>query len=295
VDVRAPQTATAVEAFAGRRGSLVISELSYAAPDVSGWVYNFAGFLELYNNSDSTIYLDGKLVARGPTLMRDFRNGVAYQISCEEEAPYQLDPEGFWSSFVWRFPGSGREHPLNPGEAVVVATDGIDHRPVDPRLPDLSAADFEFIGSTDADNPTVPNMVTEGLEFFRQLGHGLLFQMAGIFYIAEGSDLALLPATDLPPNAQPAWRIPRSTVLDVLASSYAPQLEAYYSDVPLCRPWINPVFDRQPGGFLESLTTNSARRRVFMRLPNGRVILLRTKATANDFEIVGAATPGVVP
>jgi hypothetical protein len=264
------------------------------APLVNGAVYSFGTYLELYNNSDTTIYLDGKLIGLGPGFIRDFSTSVFNPVSCEEGAPYQLDPDGLWSRFIWKVPGSGRDYPLGPGGAAVLARDAVDHTRIDPRLADLSRADFEFIGSTDADNPAVPNLINVGTkEFFSVVGHGLIVGFPGIYYIADTVDLSSLPTARLPAHVELSLRIPRAKVLEVFASALTPSLEA--NQQPMCPQWIDPVFDRQPGGFLGELTTNTVVRRVFTTLPDGRVVLLRTKATANDFVLAPRATPGVVP
>jgi hypothetical protein len=293
-DVPGPQDTALVEALAGRRGSLVISELFYGTPLVNGMLYNFATYLELYNNSDTTVYLDGKLLGLGPPYIRDLSNSVYNPSSCEDGAPYQLDPDGLWTLHVWRIPGSGRDHALLAGQAVVLATDAVDHRQVDARLPDLSHADFEFIGSADADNPAVPNLIDVGpLEYFPQVGHGLRIASPGIYYVADAVDLAALPTTPLPPQGTMAPRIPRAKILDVFVTTQTPAAEA--NQPPLCPQLINPTFDRQPGHFFEEGTVNTVIRRVFASLPDGRVILLRTKATANDFAVTSPATPKAVP
>ena len=289
-----PVLDTAVAAVAGRRGSLVISEVFDGRPLINGFVYNYAGYVELYNNSDTTIYLDGKLVGLGPAYLQDCSNCVT-PLSCADGAPYQLDPDGLWSRFIWRVPGSGRDHALAPGGAVVLATDAIDHSVVDSRLPDLSHADFEFIGSTDADNPAVPNLIDVGTkEFFSIIGHGLIVGFHGIYYVADTVDLSSLPMARLPNTVELSLRVPRAKILDVFASAYTPATEANIG-LPLCPQWVNPVFDRQPGGFLEEIIVNTVVRRVFTTLTDGRVILLRTRATANDFFLSPTATPGVVP
>jgi len=288
-----PSLDTVVAAVAGRRGSLVIGEVLDGQPLVNAAVYGFSGYVELYNNSDTTIFLDGKLIGLGPPYVFDCRNCVT-PLSCEDGAPYQLDPDGLWSRFIWKIPGSGRDYPLGPGGAAVLATDAVDHTRIDPRLRDLSRADFEFIGSADADNPAVPNLINVGSkEFFSIVGHGLLVGVHGIYYIADPVDLSSLPMARLPYTDELSTRIPRAKVLDVFASAATPAQQA--NQPPLCAQWINPVFDRQPGAFLADHTSYAVVRRVFATLEDGRVILLRTKTTVNDFLISFSATPGTVP
>ena len=62
VQVSAPTTGVQVPAAAGRRGSLVISELWKGFPRLGLSSYYFGHWLELYNNADTLVPLAGKLV-----------------------------------------------------------------------------------------------------------------------------------------------------------------------------------------------------------------------------------------
>jgi hypothetical protein len=294
VTVEGPSDTSVVGVVAGRRGSLVISEVFPGQIPVDGYGYPFAMFIELYNNGDTIIYLDQKLMGLGLHIIRDY-SASPNPVTCEEGAPFQLDSLGLWSQYIWRIPGDGQTHPLPPGATAVLATDAVNHAQVDERLPDLSYATFEFIGSTDVDNPDVPNLLQVGPrgEFLAFPGHGLFFAGAGIYYIADGVDLASLPSARIPPQGISAVRIPRAKVLDVFASAYQPAAEA---TVPAqCPAWISTVFDRRPGGFFPGTTTTSTiERRLFTVLPGGQHLLQRTMATANDFTLSPSATPGRV-
>jgi hypothetical protein len=302
--VEAPGADTLVTAVAGRRGSLVIGEMYLQAP-YKGDYYFFGNYVELYNNSDTTIYLDGKLFGMGPAWGRDYSVSPNYPVSCEEGAPFQLDGDGMWSVFFYAFPGSGREHPLGPGGTAVIATDAIDHRFFDPRLPDLSHADFEFIGTNDVDNPSVPNMLNVGpKEQDAILGHGMHWASNPdlILFVANPVDLGAVPRAREPGSLNDvlAARIPHDQVLDVFASTQTPATEAAGEAAGhLARPcptFINSVFDRQPAQLIgNNLGYTGIRRRVFTTLPDGRVVLLRTRSSATDFIGDTPLTPGAVP
>ena len=303
--VEAPGADTAVAAVAGRRGSLVISEMYLSWP-FKGVKYYFAEYIELYNNSDTTIYLDGKLLGKGPGWPRDYSQGPSGRgASCEVSVPIQNDPDGLWSVFFYAFPGSGRDHPVGPGGTVVIAVDAIDHRFFDPRLADLSGADFEFIGFNDVDNPSVPNMLDVGAKQDGGfLGHGMLFASNPdlILFVADAVDLSAVPRARMPVPLDDVFapRIPREQILDVFASTQTPATEAAGESAgylaPPCPAFINPVFDRQRAELLgASLGYTGIARRVFTTLPDGRVVLLRTRSSANDFIGETPLTPGAVP
>src|SRR5207244_3358786 len=114
---------------ASRRHGLVISEFfnNVGYPPGVGDPYFYDAFVELYNNSDTTIYLDGMLLARALASPADYPN-----FPCSLYAPHQDDPAGVWVRILEMFPGSGRDFPLLPGAISVIATDAIDHRPLIP-------------------------------------------------------------------------------------------------------------------------------------------------------------------
>ena len=126
---------------------LVISEIYACGPPNAG-LYFHDKYVEVYNQTDSVLYLDGIMigdVAGNPS------NGVNYRD----------DPDYLHVARLWKFPGSGKEYPIQPGQSVVCAEDAIDHRISAPESVDLSGANFEFYKDDvpDIDNPNVPNMV----------------------------------------------------------------------------------------------------------------------------------------
>jgi hypothetical protein len=297
VDVGAPTTAATVEVAAGRRGSLVISELFAYSPKFGPQgitEYRFGMFLELYNNSDTTIYLDGKIIGEGLAWFRWYHEAI----DCVHMEKWRNDPEGIWAISFDAFPGTGQDHPLAPGGATVVATDAIDHRAVLAGFLDLSGADFEMRGSNDVDNPGVPDMIDVGLQEPGASvdGHGLWFRGEGATFVASPVDVSSLSRDSLPVNSPWYVRIPQDAILDVYSTSETPAGEAASSALgySLCPQLLNTVFDRQYASLFDRQAPLSMRRKVFATLPDGRVILLRTRSSANDFELAGP-TPGKVP
>ncbi len=63
-------------------------------------------------------------------------------------------------SAVYRVPGTGKEHPVKPGETLVLCDVGINHKIENPNSIDLSKANFEWYDDSkfDADTPEVPNL-----------------------------------------------------------------------------------------------------------------------------------------
>jgi hypothetical protein len=272
---------------ASRQRSLIISEWAFnsqRATDGAG--YGFGGFLELYNNADTTVYLDGMILAEG------FNRDYDFPLSgCAENSPYTNDPDGVWTRFFQRFPGSGRTYPLPPRQTAVVATDAIDHRPLSRVGVDLRNAAFESAGHLDADNPAVPNLVEVGLTV-HESGHGLTFRGTSVVTIlAAAGD----PATFARARFAEAdyLRIPRTLILDVL------WVESPWDvGVPPCPRLVNPAFDRQ--GSRDRGTDEIAASQVSLsRLPSlaaglGGTTLRHTRTGALDFTQT-ARSLGVVP
>jgi hypothetical protein len=295
VSVNAPSTAVQVGVAAGRRGSLVISEIFNGAPyfpNGTFYFYYFGMYVELYNNSDTTISLTGKSIALSQVYFRDF----SPPRTCPENERWWNDPEGIWAQrYLDAFPPGAT---VAPGQAVLVATDAIDHSVIVPTMHNLTHANFEYIGSNDVDNPSVPNMVVSELGEFGAglLGHGWSpWSSFGALILAESLTVSTLVRD--PQATSYVVRIPRDKILDVFSSGDIPELEAANeaAGFELCQTIVHPDFDRQYANLLDDRDPQrSVRRRVFATLPNGRVILIRTRSSRNDFE-AALPSPGSVP
>jgi hypothetical protein len=274
-----------VGAFASRRGSVVISEFwSPSRVSTTGDFYPYAGYLELYNNSDSTIYLDGMLV--GQATVGTIETMVS---TCADYEPWNLDSLGIWAQFIYQFPGDGAEYPLPAGQtAIVLATDAIDHRVAGPEAEDLSNASFEF--ETGPDNPFVPDLTNVGTRT-HPWGNGVVFYGSpAVPFIAARVDPDTLPQHLMPFYSLPHKRIPAAAVLDV-AGFYLT-----LTSVP-CPYYVHPRFLRQAAELLPrgDVDVPSTQRRVFRVLPGGRRVLLRTLVMSRDFAITAPRTPGSIP
>ena len=123
----------------GATGPLAFKELYYCGsqtPNLGSYYYD--QFYEVYNNSETTVYLDSICFT------------ILYPSTASAILPIWEDPE--WEEYVfgitcWQFPGNGTDYPLHPGETVVLAGMAVDHRLPEnnPASPvNLQSADFEF-------------------------------------------------------------------------------------------------------------------------------------------------------
>lgn len=195
-----------------------INEIYYCGPE-NNQFYFYDQFIELYNSSDQTLYLDGIIVCR------------IYHMST-------------WVTYIFQFPGKpvvGREYPIQPGQFVVLAQDAIDHRKIIPKSIDLSHADWEFVNSLDFgdwDNPAVPNLFNlkagNNKDFMINLG-------TNVILIADGTDTDYANGIDL------------ATVIDCVEYS---SLSDHIKDIEkvLDRGWAGVGMQKYSGTSIERIT-----------------------------------------
>lgn len=136
------------------KGNFVIAEIFSGGslyPETNRQ-YNGDQYIRIYNNSSETLYADGLVLLES-------------KFSTTQKFEYTPDimDEAMVAQSVVRIPGSGKEHPVLPGESIILCDNAINHTEALPSSIDLSNADFEWytIGTSslpDVDNPDVPNM-----------------------------------------------------------------------------------------------------------------------------------------
>ena len=180
----------------------------------------------------------------------------------------------------------------------MIATDALDHTALAQRVFDLSFADAEFRGGSDADNPAVPDMLSvgpnDGANYIQ--GHGYyLRNVREVIAIADAVDVATLPRMTYATSttSDDYIRIPAAKILDVLFS-HATGLTT--PDYPPCRVAVHHSLDRQ---MLNILPANDPQERSLARpvsytQPNGQNVLLRTKTSARDF-VLAPPSPSSIP
>lgn len=263
---------------ASRRRGIVISEWKadpIEVPYEGG--YFFSGYVRLYNNADTTIYLDDLVIGSGLASQLDYPN-----FPCSLYLRYAQDPLGVWANQFFQLPGRGTDYPLMPGATAVLATDAIDHRPLFSLGLDLRAADFEFYaGGGDVDNPAVPNATDVGT-WSNPLGHGLVWNILGkVAFVARAFDLATMHTEFI---GSGTWaRIPVSALLDVMAMK-----TTYQSGYRECSRLVHASFDRDAVQLLGAPFADDTLAYKRVQLPftiGGRLVLQYTRTSAWDFTV----------
>lgn len=134
------------------QGELLISQLyTSGAPPAGGADHYFSDqFIELVNVASDPLDLSGVRVADV------YGNAGAINAGMSPDSFRDALPEHVVMSSVWRVPDGAR---LEPGEALIIAHDGANHRPFSDL--DLSSAGFEtYVAERDQDDdyPTVKNL-----------------------------------------------------------------------------------------------------------------------------------------
>jgi len=145
--------------------------------------YVFDIFVELYNASTDTLYLDGIILTRQLGTIDPDMETVDYVRAI----------------YAYQFPGTpvtGRDHPIAPGQFVVVASDAVDHQFYCSTgiSVELSNADWERFNplGNDYDNLAVPNLVninpSRTTDYLLNLIHNAVVIATGESYSYETSE-----------------------------------------------------------------------------------------------------------
>jgi hypothetical protein len=241
---------------------LIISEIYASGPQGSGLYYHDK-YVEIFNQTDSVLYLDGLVIA------------VVYY-SGYLGLNFVDDPAYIHSKSIWSFPGNGTDYPIQPGQFILCAQDAIDHRINAPNSVDLSHANFEFYkdDAPDVDNPAIPNMVR-------------IYQEAGNDWLIAGERgalvLARFPADSvLLLNYDDHFLIPYTAVLDGVE----------YLDDPtrLDKKILNQGIDAGATGSIQFYTGKSMERLLIS--DQGRKILKDENNSSVDFKVLNTPSPG---
>jgi hypothetical protein len=261
------------------------------------------GFFELYNNSDEVQYLDGLIVGivdggfGAPSPWADENGALPNRYPLINHTIY--------------FPGTGTQHPVEPGKGVVVATVAINHSARElteedkPSPVNLSHADWNIYIPTQASDIEVagiPNTLvahsTWGLDFMPRVnGQALILAK-----LPEGTTVEAFTAD--PDNFQKApgstlWdqlMIPHGYVIDGVDIVYPKEGEQYKTLLPSEDVGMTWVYGEEGPGSEAAYAGKSIRRKVIAITAEGKVVYKDTNNSSEDFVLGGQTpTPGIHP
>jgi len=264
-------------------GGLVIKEVYYTGSRTPlNGTYFSDQFVEIYNNSTDTLYLDSLCIA-------DVFGNSGLINPTSQPTPFANDPDHLYLNSIWQIPGTGKEHPLAPGKSIVIAQDGVNHQDelLNPASPvNLSNADWETYNerpdNRDADAPGVPNLrrvyFTGGFDW-------LITVFGPAIAIFKGDSSLLVQQTaEIPgsPTLPARIKLPVNQVLDAF--------EALRDGNSTSFKRIPVVLD---AGFVaadDTYNKQSFRRKTSATI-NGRRVLQDNNNSSADFEKLSAPTP----
>lgn len=266
-------------------GGLIFKEIFYSGSrSPSGGTYFSDQYYEIYNNSNEVIYADSLCI--GDT------GGAPGNSTTAKPFGFQSDPDHVYLQNVWMVPGTGKSHPIEPGESIIIAQDGINHK-TDP-LGNANSpvnlgegiADYESYveraDNKDVDAPAVPNLYPI---YLGSVGFDWLVSVFG-----TGMVIFKHPEPDqLPFNLEPGStgnkryvQVPITYVLDAVDIS-ANANASNYKKVPIA---LDGGFTYNGGSY-----TGTVVRRKVKTVVNGRRVLLDTNNSTQDFETSVVAKP----
>ena len=241
--------------------NILLSEIYYNGAESPPGYYFHDQFTEIYNNSSETIYLDDYAIADVTSGHRD-------------------DPDFIHSVHLYKFPGNGKDYPIQPGEIILIAQDAINHLEINANSLDLSNVDFEYYNhlSNDIDNPLVPNMI----QIYHKYGIDFLYSVMNESIVL----LKMEPADSILTYDEFEYiLIPRERVVD--AVEYREDLREY--------EYKRLADDMDAGitGGLPMYQGKSIARKVFNEV-DGQIILMDNNNSSIDFQVLDTPTPGLL-
>lgn len=242
-------------------------------------------YMEIVNNSDEVQYLDQVIIGAMLTLSKPN--------PWVDASGTQLDKYPLYG-IVAAFPGTGKEHPLQPGESVVVANDAKDWS-VDGAA-NLANADWECYipdaGQADADYDA-PNLeIVYNLENQRRLGPGFFGGGLVLAKLPEGMTPSQFAANSDNFMTEPN-KVDATQLYFMLPSKYLlDAVELFNADDPGYHTLL--AQDDAGSALVNGWSGKSIRRKV-TKVEGGRAYYQDTNNSTNDFLTEQPLTPGVHP
>ncbi len=266
---------------------LIIAEIFFTGTlQTSGNSYVGDDYIKLYNNTDHVIYADGLTLFESKFLTTQKLDFTPDIMSTDVSV-----------DALYTVPGSGTDYPVAPGEYLLIADTGIDHRTINPNSFDLSDARLEWYdvstrpSESDIDSPTSDNMdkwycYTQTLWMLHNRG----YKAYGLARIPVGKerylsdyyynyDYQLVTAAGSFAMSSSAYRIPNDWIVDAVNCSVDAPFQWIVTAPALDCGWTGC------GAIANDKTRyfKSVRRKLLYVEADGRVVLQDTNNSTDDF------------
>lgn len=281
--------------FDNVKEGFVLAELFFTGSQTPQGSYYFADkYFVIYNNSNETLYADSLAIAES-NFMTVSKSNYTPNIMNEAMAVKAL----------YMIPGNGKEHPVKPGESILICDNALNHQKANPNSFDLTKADFEWVDEStnpnisDVNNPDVPDMKkvycstktvwsphTQGHTTFAlvrmktDINTFLLEQVYNYEYTVVG-------ATGELPMTGSCYKVPNSWIVDAVNVSVLSEFKWIVVDPSLDRGWTYCAEIE----FDDSRLNKCVRRKVLSHTADGKAILKDTNNSTVDFEVRQKADP----
>jgi hypothetical protein len=301
----------------GRVGDLVIKQIYYSGSHVTNGAVFRDQFVEIYNNSNATLYADslyfGQIVNVSSALNKvDFSRGYYLpggQYDWTKSigmSNSKANTDYVYMSSLFMIPGNGKQYPILPGTSIIIASNAMNHKMPytgtdgkaiaikDPSLTvDLSKADFEvYLGNqndinplaSDLDNPAVPNLTVLDRGSNRDLVLDVLGR-DGLVIFKSAADPRIwkkFPTPDVVQviaSTKTYYQVPVAILIDGVGLNQT----AAINRAP---KYMNDVIDAGEIFTAKGSYSSQSVLRKTNKMVNGRVILKDTNNSSNDFGVL---------
>lgn len=259
--------------------SLLISKIYYSGTkDNSNRNYRTDSFVEIFNNSDEVVYLDGKYLA-----LTESVSPAAYLA--------KDNPNFLYTRQICQFPGNGNDHPVQPGKSIVIAARSArDHTASASTSVDLSNADFEVKDIDGTGNPEVKALPvvssSSPIKFLNLLSNG----SNAIFIFETDQDIMEWPEVFAPgkTSGERFRKVPVSVVLDGVESLVNNATTGPDVNLKRFQDIVDAGF-----GYINATSgyTNESLERKISSIEGERVVLQDSNNSTADFVIITGPTP----
>ena len=271
------------------RSSLIFKAI-YTTGGKQGYMKD--GYFEIVNNSDEVQYLDG-LILSAPAGKQQNKN--AWQANGFE------DLYACGQGQVLAFPGSGHDYPLQPGQSVLIANDGANHKDLagaGNHCPDLSKADWEVYLSYvngEIDYPAKNlDVIFVNNKYMKAFGLGFFGRAYVLARLPQGMTPEAFAADHSNIKKEPGNAAATMEYL-VIPSKYVLDAVDIWSEKETVHYPTFLAKDDAEGVLASKAWEGKCVRRKVTKIVNGRPYYQDTNNSANDFLNDQALTPGVTP